>query len=220
MSQAALIRLMSWLSPVFPTGNFAYSAGLEQAVAVGLVTDEASLTGWLQAQLAHGSPWNDAVLLAASWRAAADTATLASLAELATALSGSAERNGETLAQGRSFLEAATHWFPAGTLPLDGASAPLPVAIGAAAGAAGIALDQALAAWLQAFISNQLQAAIRLSVTGQNGAARLLAALEPAIAAAADRATRSTPDDLGSFAFTAEIASMQHETLQPRLFLS
>ena len=79
---------------------------------------------------------------------------------------------------------------------------------------------EALAAWLQAFISNQLQAAIRLSVTAQNGAARLLAALEPAIAAAADRATRSTPDDLGSFAFTAEIASMKHETLQPRLFLS
>ena len=28
-----LLRLMSWLSPVFPTGGFAYSAGLEQAFA-------------------------------------------------------------------------------------------------------------------------------------------------------------------------------------------
>ena len=51
-------------------------------------------------------------------------------------------------------------------------------------------------------------------------AARLLAALEPAILGAVARAARSTPGDLGGFAFMAEIASMNHETLHSRLFLS
>ena len=42
-----LARLMAWLSPVFPTGGFAYSSGLETAVAEGLVKDEADLLNWL-----------------------------------------------------------------------------------------------------------------------------------------------------------------------------
>ena len=80
--------------------------------------------------------------------------------------------------------------------------------------------ETALAAYLHAWVSNQLQAAIRLSVTGQQGAARILAALEAEIAGAARRAATSTLDDLGTIAFAAEIASLNHETLQPRLFLS
>ena len=36
----ALYRLLSWLSPSYPVGAFAYSHGLEQAVEAGRVTDE------------------------------------------------------------------------------------------------------------------------------------------------------------------------------------
>ena len=213
----SLLRLIAWLSPVFPTGGFAYSAGLERAVADGLVTDADSLRDWLEALLAHGSAWNDAVLFAASWRECADDAVVAGLSELCEALAGSAERHRETMDQGRAFLAAARHWFGPDELP---ERAPLPVAVGMACGRAAIALDNALGAWLQAWLTNQLQAAIRLSVTGQDGAARLLAALEPAVLDAVARAARSTPDDLGGFAFMAEIASMNHETLHSRLFLS
>ncbi len=216
MSENALIRLLSWLSPVFPTGGFAYSAGLERAVADAVVGNAAELRDWLETLLAHGSPRNDAILFAESWRAANDGAAVAGVAELAEALAGSAERHKETTDQGKAFLAAARHWFADG-LPRV---LPLPVAVGLACGKAGIALPDGLAAYLHAFVSGQLQVAIRLSVTGQDGAARLLAALEPAIAEVAHGAARSTLDDLGGFAFGAEIASINHETLQPRLFLS
>ena len=139
-------------------------------------------------------------------------------AELAEALSGSAERHAEAMRQGQSFLDAARNWFEPGALPR--AAMPLVVAVGAAAGRCGIDRQTAVAAFLHALVSNQLQAAIRLSVTGQQGAARILALLEPEIAAAARRASTSTLDDLGTIAFAAEIASLNHETLQPRLFLS
>ena len=138
-----LLRLMSWLSPVFPTGGFAYSAGLERAVADGLVRDEAGLKDWLSGLLAHGSPWNDAVLMAESHRAAADHARLQDIAELAEALCGSAERHGEAMRQGRSFLDAASGWFEPGTLPSS--AMPLAVAVGAAAGQAAIDRETSMA---------------------------------------------------------------------------
>lgn len=214
----ALIRLMSWLSPVFPTGGFAYSAGLEQAVADGAVTDARSLQGWIAATLAHGAPWNDAVLLANAYRSATDTSAIADLSELARALCVSAERRAETVDQGAAFLDAAAHWFDAGASPQR--DTPLPVAVGAMAGLADIGAKAALAAFLNTLVTNQLQCAIRLSVTGQTGAAQILAALEPLVADSARRAAAATLDDVGGSAFGADIACMAHETLEPRLFLS
>lgn len=215
---AALLRLMSWLSPVFPTGAYAYSAGLEQAVAAESVTDPDGLRNWLAALLARGPLWNDAVFFAESWRSADDRGTLAGIAELTLAMTGSAERHRETVDQGAGFLEAAVNWIDAERLPPRGT--PLCVAVGSACGLQAIPLSDGLAAFLHAFVANQLQAAIRLSLTGQRGAAGLLAALEPTIAEVAARAETSTMDDLGSAAVLADIAAMQHEMLEPRLFLS
>ncbi len=215
---ANLLRLMSWLSPVFPTGGYAYSAALEQAVAGRTVADPDSLRAWLEALLAKGPQWNDAVVFAASWRAAASAGDIAEIAALARAMTGSAERHRETVDQGSGFLEAAANWFEPEVLPPRGT--PLCVAVGAACGLQAIALEDGLAAFLHAFVANQLQAAIRLSVTGQRGAAKLLADLEPVIARTASRAASSTLDDLGSATILADIAAMNHETLEPRLFLS
>ena len=48
MTDPALLRLLTWLSPAFPTGGFAYSQGLEWAVEAGDVTDRDSLREWLR----------------------------------------------------------------------------------------------------------------------------------------------------------------------------
>ena len=214
----ALLRLMSWLSPVFPTGGFAYSAGLEQAATDGLVIDRAALEDWIAATIAHGSLWNDAVLLAKSHGAAGDPARIAEMAALAAALTVAAERHREAIDQGTAFVDAAAAWFGSDALPPR--QTPLPVAVGAIAGLAGIDRTDTLAAYLNTYATNQLQCAIRLSLTGQVGAAETLAALEPVIADTVQRAAAATLDDLGGCAFGADIASMRHETLEPRLFLS
>jgi urease accessory protein len=214
----SMLKLMSWLSPVFPTGGFAYSAGLEQAVAAGHVADLPKLHEWVSAQISHGGLWNDAVLVSEAHRHAVDPEMIAELAGLAVALCPAQERLRETQDQGTSFLQAAAHWIDAARLP--GRGTPLSVAIGAAAGLEQIDRQLSIAAYLHAFVSNQLQCAIRLSVTGQNGAAGLLAGLEPEIAACAMRAAAASRDDLGGSAFNADIMSMRHESLEPRLFLS
>src|SRR5437762_9361712 len=69
--EAALYRLMTWLSPSFPVGAFSYSSGIEWAVEAGDITDAASLSDWLASMLAEGAGFCDGVFLAHAHRAAA-----------------------------------------------------------------------------------------------------------------------------------------------------
>lgn len=215
----ALLRLMAWLSPAFPVGSFSYSHGLERAVHDGLVRDREELQDWLGALLEFGSGWNDAVLFAEAWRRAREGKDLAGVTELAEALAGSRERHMETTLQGAAFIKAASGW-PNPVLANLSETTPYCVAVGAVAGAHTIPLDDALAAFLQAFATNLVQAAIRLGVTGQTGGVETVAALEPLILATASRASQSTLDDLGSASVMSEIAAMNHETQTSRLFRS
>ena len=110
---ATLFRLMTWLSPAFPVGAFSYSCGIEWAVEAGDIADAATLRDWLAAMLAEGSGFCDGVFLAHTFRAAArrDIASLPPIAELAAAFVPSRERQLETAAQGRAFIEiAAAAW--------------------------------------------------------------------------------------------------------------
>lgn len=214
---AALLRLLTWLSPAFPVGMFGWSHGLEQAIADGTVKEGDGLIAWISGLVEFGSGWTDAVLLAEAHAAARDPERLAEAVALATALAPSAERLAETLGQGTAFLKAVRAW-PDAAPALD--QAPWPVAVGAACGLACLAVEDAVAATLHAFASNLVSVALRAIPLGQTEGVRVMAAIEPVVLAAAARAARSTLDDLGSAAILSDIAAMRHETLQPRLFLS
>lgn len=208
------LTLLSWLSPAFPTGGFAYSAGLESVAHQSVQTVD-DLQAWISGQIENGPVWNDAVLLTASWHAETETQLL-EIAELARALVSASERLDEMNGQGTSFADASAYWLPE-SLPRD---LPYVVALGAAAKKAALPLQETLEVFLHAFASNQLQAAIRISLTGQNGAAQILATLAPVVTDAAIRAANSSLDDLGSSGFLADIAAMNHEILPTRLFRS
>jgi urease accessory protein len=94
------------------------------------------------------------------------------------------------------------------------------VAFGAAAVTAGIAVEDALLAYLQAFASNLVSAGMRLGIVGQTDGQRILAALETEIAAAVTEAMTRSPDEFGSATFAADLTSMAHETQYTRLFRS
>ncbi len=218
-SAPALLRLLAWLSPAFPVGAFSYSHGLENAVGEGLVGGREQLFDWIETLIAHGSGWNDAVLLCESWRRARDGGDLAELAELGEALAGSAERHMESMLQGSAFLVAAASW-PHPVMQRLPKSCAYSIALGAVCGAHEIACTDAAAAYLHAFASNLVQAAIRLSVIGQSEATAIMAALEPVVVRAAGRAARSGLDDLGTSTILSEIAAMRHESQFTRLFRS
>ena len=214
-----LMRLLTWLSPAFPVGAFAFSGGLEQAVADGDVRDAGTLRDWLESLLVHGNLWNDALLFAEAHRAFDDEPQLMAVAELAAALPVSAERHRETMLQGTAFLAAAANW-PHPVLGRLGGEAAYPVAVGALAGAHGVMAEAGLAAYLHAAVSNLVSAAIRCGVVGQTQGVAALAGLEAAVAAQARAAATATLDDLGAATIRTDIAGMRHETLPTRLFRS
>jgi urease accessory protein len=223
---AALYRLLTWLSPSFPVGGFSYSSGIEWAVEAGDIKDAASLQDWLAAVLTDGSGFCDGVFLVQAHRAveAGDYALLRDIAELAAAFVPSRERQLETSAQGRAFIEIAHGaWDCEG---LDQAVAACsgaivyPIAVAIASAVHAIPLAPSLHAFLHALVSNWISAGARLIPLGQTDSQRVLAALEPAVAATATRALAATLDDLGSATFRADLASMRHETQYTRLFRS
>jgi urease accessory protein len=223
---AALYRLMTWLSPSFPVGAFSYSSGIEWAVETGDITDAASLQGWLAAMLADGPGFCDGVFLAHAHRAVAlrDLTALRDIAELASAFVPSRERQLETSAQGRAFVDIArAAWNCEGLEQMiagcDGAIV-YPVAVGLVGAAHALPLASTLHAFFHAVASNWISAGARLIPLGQTDSQRLLALLEPVVASTAGRALDASLDDLGSATFRADLASMRHETQYTRLFRS
>ncbi len=214
---ASLLRLLAWLSPAFPTGGFAYSHGLEWAVEAGDVRDGATLRAWLEEVLCHGAGRSDAILLRHAFRGG-------DVAALALAVAPSRERRLEAVAQGTAFVTAAAAWLAAAPspnpLPQGERTIPYPVAVGALAGAHGIAEDDATLAYLNTLASNLISAAVRLVPLGQSAGLAVLAALEPTLLAVADETREATLDDIGGCAFRSDIASMRHETQYTRLFRS
>jgi urease accessory protein len=216
---AALQKLLTWLSPAFPVGAFAWSAGLETAIVDGRVGDRASAENWIAGSLHHGGLRNDAILLAHAHRQAANGPDLAELADLCLALTPSSERHAETLQTGRAFIQASAAW-PSSDPPTLPDACPYPIAIGAISSSHGIDAYSTLLAYLTAGVHGQVSVAVRLVPIGQTDGLSIMAALEPEIAEIAELCLGATLDDIGSVAYGADIAQMKHETLATRIFRS
>jgi urease accessory protein len=215
-AQSALLRLLAWLSPGFPTGAYAYSHGLEWVVETGDIHDGEGLRAWLADLCTCGSTRNDAILLRHAHRAARDPAMLAELADLAAAVAPSRERHAETIEQGTAFLRAAQAW----DCPSLPRTVAYPVAVGSLAGWHCIDENLTAAAYVQAFAGNLISAAIRLVPLGQTTGLKVLAAIEPIILQVATDTGSATLEDIGGCTLRADIASMRHETQYTRLFRS
>lgn len=228
MTDAALYRLMAWLSPSYPVGAFSHSGGLEWAVETAMVTDRAGLIDWLRDVLEHGAGWNDAVLFVHAWRAARDNdaTRLRSIALLAAAASPGRERRLETTAQGAAFRRISRDAWAAESLALlDGIEdndLAYPVVVATLAAGHGVALAASLTAYLHAVTANIVSAAQRLVPLGQTDGQRAIAALADDVARIAARAQALDDSDpflaMGGCTLAADLAAIRHETQYTRLF--
>jgi urease accessory protein len=218
ITDTALVRLLAWLSPAFPTGGFAYSHGLEWAIQAGDVRDEAAALDWITDILSHGAGRSDAILLRYAHRARSHF-ELQESAELAAASLTSLERQQESCGQGSAFLNAAAAW---GTERLGGVAERLPyaVAVGAVSALHGVDEDAACIGFLQTFAANLVSASVRLVPLGQSVGLRILAALEPTILSLAASTRDAGLNEIGGCVFRSDIAAMRHETQYTRLFRS
>ena len=216
---APLQRLLTWLSPAFPVGSFAWSQGLETVIVDGRVRTGAELKDWIGGTLAHGGLRTDSIILAHAHRGVADAAVLQDLADLALALTAPGERELETTLTGDAFGIAARAW-PSDVYTRLPQPCPYPVAVGAIAAAHGVGLGETLIGYLTASVHAQVSVAVRLVPLGQTAGLQVMAALESTIAGLADTAALASLDDIGGIAYAADIAQMRHETIGTRVFRS
>ncbi|MEL6958189.1 MAG: urease accessory UreF family protein [Pseudomonadota bacterium] len=207
MRTADLMTLMQWLSPSYPVGAFAYSHGLEVAMADGRVRDAATLQDWLEDLLRFGTGRTDAILLRAAYKGEPEADATA------RAFAASAERLQEGLMQGAAFAKTTRDVWG-----VDVPDAMYPVAVGCAAAARALPVEETVTLYLQAFVSNLASAAVRTVPLGQTDGQAVVAALAPLCADVAETTRGAGLDDLTSTAFLSDIAAMRHETLQPRIY--
>lgn len=205
-----LLLLLNWMSPAFPTGAFAYSHGLEWAIGSGDVHDVETVFDWTDDLLTIGSGFQDAVLISNC-----HPETLKEMNTLALALCASRERYLESISLGQNFVAAAKVFVP---FEKPGDETAYPVAVAAAGLAAGISLQPLLIAYLQGLAASLVSVAVRLIPLGQTAGLGVLHRLMPVIERTAARAGTSTLDALGSATLHSDIASMNHEFQQPRIF--
>jgi urease accessory protein len=228
-SLSALLKLQSWISPAFPIGSYAYSHGIEWAVEARHVTAREDLVDWLESDLRYGSGRNEAIFVIEAWRRTLhdDLAKLVEIAELAAAFRATPEFALESSQQAAACMATLRQVWPdclldrfAESLHEIQVQPSLPVVFGLACARQRIPANLALAAFLQSYAANLVNAGVRLVPLGQTDGQVAIAKLEQAVLAVTAEAQDCTIDDLGSAALMVDLASMAHETQYTRLFRS
>jgi urease accessory protein len=211
---------MHLASPALPIGAFAYSQGLEQAVALSWVNDEASAATWILGLLSNGLGRLDLPILVRLHGAFAseDDGGAQRWSDFLFASRGSSELQAEERHLGGALarvldglgLNGAHAWLaePHVTHATMFALAAVRWEIPVTSAAAGYAF-----AWTEA----QVGAATRLCPLGQGAAQRILSRSLPVIDGAVAGALALPDDGLGATAPAQAIASALHETLYSRL---
>jgi urease accessory protein len=210
MGEADLLKLSQWLSPGFPVSSYAYSHGLEAEIDAGRVHDADGLRDWVAGVLCAGAGRTDAILMLAARRGGEEIEVLT---DLSRALAGSRERLEETEAQGRALAETL-----AGIGVGEGVARPYPVALGLAARGLTLSDETVAALYLQSFAGVLVSAAVRFVPLGQAEGQRVLAGLHGVIEAVVAEVCAAGVDDIGTAVFGADLAAMEHEGLEVRIF--
>jgi len=216
----ALQRLLSWTSPSFPIGAFSYSGGLEAVIEEGLVADRDSLGDWCRFHLQAGAARQDAWALVATLCGAQAPERIN---QTSLALRQTRETRQEVALLGDAFAKVMVGvWgleLPAGMV----GDKAYPVLFALAARQFGIDMEAALAAFLHAWLANQVSVACRVIPLGQTDGQRIMVAFESDIAALAASLSQPEADHSQpplSTALVADWCSVKHETQYSRLFRS
>jgi urease accessory protein len=133
----------------------------------------------------------------------------------------------ESHAQGNAFIDAICAAWPSNQLSRissylkqDNKNIPYSVAVALVSAIHGIALGDALTAYLNAFSSNLVSAGVRLIPIGQTMGLKVLAGLADTILTVKEISLTSSPKNMGSATLVVDWTSARHETQYTRLFRS
>ncbi len=222
-------RLMRLASSALPIGGFSYSQGLESAVELGLVHDEASAADWIEDTLNAVIGYGEAPLwwlLFQAWQRH-DYPLIQTWNQWFYASRDTAEARQETLQMAKSLatLANALEW---GTRPerqqiIDLPDPCFPTLHAFCIHSAGLPASAGLSAYLYSWSENQVMAAIKTVPLGQTAGQRILDRLIPGfdrLAQSASTAASSIPPAIEALSPQYSIVAARHETQFSRLFRS
>ncbi|BBP45184.1 urease accessory protein UreF [Thiosulfatimonas sediminis] len=219
--QQKLLRLLQLNSPSLPIGTYAYSQGLEAAVAQGLVADAQQAQHWLQTLLRHTLVPNDLALLVRAYHAW-QTEDFAAITDL-IAHSRALRETAELLQEDTHLAQALIRLAAPLEIPLPDNFArknSLPIVYARFAQHWQISLEDSLTAFAWGWMENQIAALLKLCSLGQTQAQQLMLRMDQPILDAVQRAI-DLPDDLVGMSLpNFAILSAQHEQQYSRLFRS
>jgi urease accessory protein len=217
------VRLLQLCSPSLPVGAYSYSQGLEAAVEAGIVRDAASARQWIGDVLELAVSGMEAPVflrLAAAWEAG-DTRQARRWNDEFIAARETAELRAETLQMGYSLRPLLKDLRVENAAALDAfEELAFLTAFTFATAAWKIEAHAALAAYLFAWVENQVLAALKSVPLGQTEGQRVLLEIAQRIAAIVERAAAMEDRDLGNLAPGLAWLSACHETQYSRIFRS
>jgi urease accessory protein len=219
----ALLRLFQLSSAALPIGAFAYSQGLEQAVALGDVKCKDTSTAWISGILTASVLTLDVPVFARIQRALGqgDAAGARRWNDYLFAARGSAELRAEERQLGAALARLL---YREGVAEAEAWVSDPRVTLATGFALAGVAwsapVAEAALAYTYAWAEAQVGAATRLIPLGQTDAQRVLSKLIACAAAGIDSALERTDDELSSTTPGQLLLSALHETQYSRLFRS
>jgi urease accessory protein len=219
----ALLRLLQLASPALPIGAFAYSQGLETAIELGFIRDEASAQDFLAGVLRDGLALLELPLLERLYTAFVrdDAAAAERWSWFLVASRETDERREEERHLGRALARLLADQGVAAAAGWHGRDYVTHLALFALAGATfGVPAAALGPAYAFSWAENQVGALSRLLPLGQLSAQRVLSALAALVPAACAHATVVTDAEIGATLPGLALASALHETQYTRLFKS
>src|SRR6266542_3193794 len=212
-----LVRLLQLASPALPIGGFSYSQGLEWVVAEGVVTDAASAQTWIgdavDFVMARGEApvaWRLLAAVNRDWPSFARWNAWFGASRETSELRSETEQMGGSLgklAVDLGLVDSSAQAAMAMSAPLT-----LPAAFALAARGFAVPADAALAAYVWAWLENQVLCAMKLVPLGQVAGQRMLTAVGARIPEVVATAMTLADDEVSTFAPGIALASARHET--------
>ncbi len=224
-----LLRLLQLADSGFPTGGYAFSHGLEGLYALGVVTNESGVRGFVRAQVEEGLA---GIELPAAWHAygAAELVDVDGLLEIDGLLHAlkpvPAARSASTRI-GRRLLESAAPLLADDlvfryleAIRTGRGHGHHAVAFAVAMQASGLPAEETVLALAATAVNGFVAAAVRLGIIGQTAAQRIVTDFHPLMLLAATESHRIPLADLGGYMPLVDLAGLRQEHLAGRLFAS
>jgi urease accessory protein len=221
-----LYRLLQINGGTFPTGGFSQSWGLETYVSEGIITGEDSFTEFLEIFLDSNIGSCEGPVIREAYRltGSSESEKLAELEQLSVASKTTKESREAAVRMGKAFMRIMKEILRsedfAYVKKLLGRDVSYPVAYGAACKVMGTNPETAIRAYVYGSANALVQSAVKLIPLGNTQAQKILYESAHVMDMAVKKSLETDMDDITNFCPGLDIASIRHETLPVRLYMS